>query len=77
MEVSDNSKKSDLSEVENSFASAGLAFDSDSDYKKQIEKVLDFCNSNKKTLLITGSFYLVAEVTKILGTRLETPQVIS
>ena len=75
--VPGNVKKSDLSEVENSFASAGLAFDSDSDYKKQIEKVLDFCNSNKKTLLITGSFYLVAEVTKILGTRFETPQVIS
>jgi len=75
--VPGNIKKSDLSEVENSFVSAGLLFDSDSNYKKQIEKVLDFCNSNKKTLLITGSFYLVAEVTKILGTRFETPHVIS
>ena len=70
-------KKSDLKEVENSFTTAGLSFDSSHDYKKQIEKTLTFCSRNKKSLLITGSFYLVSEVTKILGTRLETPQVIS
>lgn len=70
-------KKSDLKEVETSFKAAGLSFDSRGDYKKQIEKALGFCSQTGKTLLVTGSFYLVSEVTKILGTRLETPQVIS
>ncbi len=67
-----NVKKGDLSKTENSFTKAGLKFHSNADWQEQIKKAFDFCEQNKSPLLVTGSFYLVAEVKKYLGTVLES-----
>lgn len=60
-------KKSNLQAVEESFVSAGISFDSDKDFYAQIKKALEYSNANKRTLLVTGSFYLLSEVKKVLS----------
>ncbi len=59
-------KKADLSKIQNSFTKAGFSFCSGEDWNAQIKKAFTFCEQNKKSLLVTGSFYLVAEVKKFL-----------
>ncbi len=59
-------KKADLSKIQNSFTKAGFSFCSDEDWSAQIKNAFTFCEQNKKSLLVTGSFYLVAEVKKFL-----------
>ncbi|WP_242457194.1 bifunctional folylpolyglutamate synthase/dihydrofolate synthase [Treponema zioleckii] len=59
-------KQSNLSEIESCFSEAGIKYDSNSDFKMQIKKALEESAENKRVLLVTGSFYLVSEVKKIL-----------
>ncbi len=59
-------KKADLSKIQNSFTKAGFSFCSGEDWSAQIKKAFTFCEQNKTPLLVTGSFYLVAEVKKFL-----------
>lgn len=61
-------KKADLSKIENSFKKADFHFSSNSDWNEQIKKAFSFCEQNNEPLLVTGSFYLVAEVKKFLAT---------
>ncbi|MBQ0050849.1 MAG: bifunctional folylpolyglutamate synthase/dihydrofolate synthase [Treponema sp.] len=70
-------KQSNLAAVEEAFSKAGMDFCSDADYPEQIKKALELASASKSVLLVTGSFYLVSEVKKTLGTRLPTPQVTS
>ncbi len=60
-------KISDITKLTQSFDKVNIKYLCDSDYKKQIEKAFKAANDNKKPLLITGSFYLIAEVKKILS----------
>ncbi len=60
-------KKGDLSKIENSFTKAGFNFHSNSNWQEQIKKAFAFCEQNNEPLLVTGSFYLVAEVKKFLS----------
>ena len=60
-------KKSDLRSVEKSFSDCGIPFDSSEDFCAQIKKALDFSNAHNAVLLVTGSFYLVSEVKKLLA----------
>ncbi len=59
-------KKADLKSAEEAFKTAELNFTLDPDYKKTIKKALQESSETGTLLLITGSFYLVAEVKKIL-----------
>lgn len=59
-------KKGDLADEREAFASNGIECTSGMDYKKLIEEALCFCAREKSPLLVTGSFYLAAEVKRIL-----------
>ncbi|MGI5057886.1 bifunctional folylpolyglutamate synthase/dihydrofolate synthase [Treponema pectinovorum] len=59
-------KKSDLKKVENAFSSKGIKFHSDSNYIQQIKNAIGQSKNDKTALLVTGSFYLVAEVKKYI-----------
>ena len=59
-------KKSDLEAERQAFSDAQLSFTADSDYKKMIKKALSDSAQNNMNLLITGSFYLLAEVKELL-----------
>ena len=59
-------KQSDLRTLARSFDEAGLTYDLDENYKAQIQKALKKAGDEKAVLLVTGSFYLIAEVKKIL-----------
>ena len=61
-----NKKKSDLEAERQAFSDAQLSFTADSDYKKMIKKALSDSAQNNVNLLITGSFYLLAEVKEFL-----------
>ena len=53
--------------VEKSFSACGISFSSSEDFKAQIKKALNFSDEHGISLLVTGSFYLVSEVKKILS----------
>ncbi len=65
--VPGGTKKSDIKAVEKAFEQAGLTFDSDEDYSRQIKKALAAADKDRTPLLVTGSFYLAAEVKKIIS----------
>ncbi len=65
-------KKSDLNQIESSFKKAGFKqFVSSMDFEKIIERALQESNNNKTPLVVLGSFYLVAEVKKIISSKME------
>lgn len=59
-----NTKASNPQKMENAFEKAKEDFDFDEDFSSQIEKAFSYANQNEKVLLVTGSFYLAAEVMK-------------
>ena len=59
-------KASDMERLENAFKKAGIEYEVCSDYVRAIGTALQRANENKLPLLVTGSFYLVAEVKKFL-----------
>ena len=59
-------KKSDINSAIESFKNNDLNFEADADYKKIIKKALEESALKKNVLLVTGSFYLVSEVKKII-----------
>lgn len=61
-----NVKISDLGSMEKAFSSAEIPFTSSEDYAESISKALMSSSSQKRILLVTGSFYLVSEVKKFL-----------
>ena len=61
-----NVKQSDLNALALAFDEAEIPYDLNEDFESQIKKALARANAKKSILLVTGSFYLVAEVKKIL-----------
>ena len=61
-----NVKISDTKKMEDAFDENGIPYDFDADFSSQIKKALNFADEKKSVLLVTGSFYLVAEAKKIL-----------
>ncbi|WP_294430923.1 folylpolyglutamate synthase/dihydrofolate synthase family protein [uncultured Treponema sp.] len=61
-----NVKASDLNMLTKAFDTAGLQYDCDEDFEKQIMKALKKAHDEESILLVTGSFYLIAEVKKIM-----------
>ena len=55
-------KQSDINREKNAMKEAGLDFSADADYKMMIKKAFEESCEQGVTLLVTGSFYLVAEV---------------
>ncbi|MBQ4379337.1 MAG: bifunctional folylpolyglutamate synthase/dihydrofolate synthase [Treponema sp.] len=62
-----NVKQSDLTKLENAFKETGIFYDLNEDFEKQIKKAFDYANASNSILLVTGSFYLIAEVKKFMG----------
>jgi len=60
-------KKSDINAEINAFKDAGVKFTANEDYELQIKKALEDSEKNNCILLVTGSFYLVSEVCKIIN----------
>lgn len=60
-------KKSDLNAEEQAFKDANLKFSADSDYRKTIEKAFRESAERGCNLLVTGSFYLIAEINEFLN----------
>ncbi|MBP3773331.1 MAG: bifunctional folylpolyglutamate synthase/dihydrofolate synthase [Treponema sp.] len=60
-------KKADLEGLTRAFDAAGLSYDFSEDYKAQIKKAIKKAGEEEAILLITGSFYLVAEVKKLIA----------
>ncbi|QTQ11892.1 bifunctional folylpolyglutamate synthase/dihydrofolate synthase [Treponema parvum] len=61
-----NAKKSDLSRMSEAFTKAGLKFTENEDHVSAIKNALYEAKKDGAVLLVTGSFYLVAEVKKII-----------
>lgn len=61
-----NIKKSDINAEIQAFKNAGINFTAEKDYKKAISIALQKSAEDGAILLVTGSFYLLAEVKKIL-----------
>lgn len=61
-------KQSDLNKEIKAFKDADLSFTADPDYKMMIKKAFEDSAKNGSLLLVTGSFYLIAEVKKFLTT---------
>jgi len=59
-------KAADMERLENAFLHAGIEHKTCSDYVRAIEASFIHADSNGHPLLVTGSFYLVAEVKKFL-----------
>ena len=59
-------KKADLEGLTRAFDAAGLSYDFSEDYKAQIKKAIKKAGEEEAILLVTGSFYLVAEVKKAI-----------
>ncbi len=59
-------KISDTKKMEDAFDGNGIPYDFNADFSSQIKKALNFADEKKSVLLVTGSFYLVAEAKKIL-----------
>ncbi len=62
-----NVKQSDIEGAKKAFEECGLDFIYEEDFGKFIPRVLKQTSRDKAILLVTGSFYLVAEVKKALG----------
>lgn len=62
-----NVKQSDLEKLAKAFDKAEISYDLNEDFESQIKKAFDHANAHKSILLVTGSFYLIAEVKKLLG----------
>lgn len=60
-------KESDLPRLGKAFDSACIPHVSDYDCEKSIRAAFEKANSNHSLLLVTGSFYLIAEVRKLMG----------
>lgn len=60
-------KRSDPRALAGAFDAAGLSYDCSDDYRTQIKNALGKAGEAGAPLLVTGSFYLVAEVKKILA----------
>ena len=61
-----NVKQSDLKTLAKSFDDAKIKYYLDEDFEAQIKKAFAYANAEKSILLVTGSFYLISEVKKIL-----------
>ena len=59
-------KSADLERMEKAFAAVNAGYTMIPDYREAISMALDYAGRNKLPLLVTGSFYLVAEVKKFL-----------
>ena len=59
-------KQSDINAEIEAFKNAGVDFTADPDYKKMIQKAFAQSAESGAILLVTGSFYLVAEVRKLM-----------
>jgi dihydrofolate synthase/folylpolyglutamate synthase len=57
-------KHSDIEKASAAFSAAGLAFTADPDFTQAIPAALSQAEKDGAVLLVTGSFYLVAEVKK-------------
>ncbi len=62
-----NVKISDLDSMKKAFSDAELKFEADEDFEGMIRKAVKNATQKKAPLLITGSFYLVSEVKKLLN----------
>ena len=61
-----NVKQADLGRLKSAFDEAGITYDCNEDFEQQIKKAFDQANVSKSILLVTGSFYLIAEVKRFL-----------
>ncbi|MCR4822870.1 MAG: bifunctional folylpolyglutamate synthase/dihydrofolate synthase [Treponema sp.] len=61
-----NVKAADLDSLKKAFDQAEISYQLDEDFEKQIKKALTKASAENSILLVTGSFYLIAEVKKIL-----------
>ena len=61
-----NIKQSNLKKLEEAFNQQKIKFNSDEDFKKQIELAISEAKNKRLPLLVTGSFYLVSEVKKYI-----------
>lgn len=61
-----NVKQSDLERLADAFDKAEIPYDLNEDFETQIKKAFEHANAHKSILLVTGSFYLIAEVKKFL-----------
>ena len=59
-------KQSNIDSEKEAFKNAGIDFTADEDYKKMIKKAFAESAENGAILLVTGSFYLVAEVKNMM-----------
>lgn len=59
-------KHSDLPSLEEAFKAAELRYELSDDYQMMIKKALKECSERGEILLVTGSFYLVAEVDRLI-----------
>ncbi len=60
-------KESNLAQMEKAFATAGVRYKSNENFKLIIKQALKDANSTKTPLFVLGSCYLAGEVKKILG----------
>lgn len=70
-------KSCDIRRMEKAFSSCGMDFTLNENFSEAIPQAIKKAAEQSALLLVTGSFYLVSEVKKTLGTLLEIPQVIS
>ncbi len=61
-----NVKQSDLNTLADAFDKAEIPYDLTEDFEAQIKKAFAYADAHKSILLVTGSFYLIAEVKKFL-----------
>lgn len=61
-----NVKQSDLQTLTHAFDEAKINYDMNEDFKMQIQKAIKKASDENAILLVTGSFYLIAEVKKML-----------
>ena len=61
-----NVKQSDLNTLADAFDKAEISYDLTEDFEAQIKKAFAYADAHKSILLVTGSFYLIAEVKKFL-----------
>lgn len=59
-------KQSDLGKLKSAFDEAGIPYDCNEDFEAQIKKAIKKAREEEALLLVTGSFYLIAEVKKFM-----------
>lgn len=62
-----NVKQSNPEKMKKAFSENGIDFDYDEDFSSQIKKAFRDAERNESVILATGSFYLAAEVKKIIS----------